>query len=830
MSDMVRPSYEELGARLAEAEGILDALRGHEVDAVLGEKQIAFVRLQEAEEALRRATLQLRDVLGSIRDAFLAVDTDWDITYVNEPAAEMAGTGIQGLIGRNLWDVFPGMRDSSIRELCEQVLAEGEPAHAGLRLPDGSWLSVSAYPSSSGLSIHWRDITASKEVEQEREAQRQLMEKLIQFAPLGVAVVDAGGRFLMANPAMEGFLIAEERSIVGRKLHEVFPQSLVQPALDMLDRVLRAGESLQLEDHEVAGEEGRRNTFWNAQIIPLTDTGDTADGVLLLVEDVTEAALARREVDRLAEETQGHLSRLEAVLESVDQGLLIFEPEGTLVMSNPAAVKALPPADTGTLQTLPKMMDALETRLLTGELVPPEELPWRRVVRGERFSEMLRKITLKGSDGAYICSIGGAPVYDEDGELILGILTLRDVTERVEMEEELRRLNEELEQTVEERTKVAERRASLLQSMASTLLQAEQRERRRLSDLLHDHLQQIITAAQMRAQLLGGHVDDEQAQAMLAELGDLLGEAVEASRSLAVELSPPVLAHGLSAALRWLADQKMSKHHLRVGLEIEGDIETHSDELNAFLLQAAAELLFNAVKHAGVAETTMRAWRDDDCLILEVSDNGKGFDPERLAAEDNPEREGSGLLSIRRRLELLGGKMEIESSPGTGTTFRLHAPVRSVSKAPVPRRPAQERLRLISGGAPGAAGEDLRVMVVDDHDIVREGLVGLLSDYPDMEIVGEACDGETAVAMAKKLRPNVIIMDVSMPGMNGIEATRRIVNDLPEVRIIGLSMHEERDVAEQMQAAGASAFVTKGGPYEQLIAAIRGREDEDEDG
>ena len=115
------------------------------------------------------------------------------------------------------------------------------------------------------------------------------------------------------------------------------------------------------------------------------------------------------------------------------------------------------------------------------------------------------------------------------------------------------------------------------------------------------------------------------------------------------------------------------------------------------------------------------------------------------------------------------------------------------------------------------------MLLADDHEIVRQGLVGILQIEPDIEVVGEAADGEDAVELARKLQPDVVIMDVTMPRMTGIEATQLIRRELPKTRVIGLSMHAESDMAEAMRAAGAFAYLTKGGPSEDLIAAIRAR-------
>jgi len=104
---------------------------------------------------------------------------------------------------------------------------------------------------------------------------------------------------------------------------------------------------------------------------------------------------------------------------------------------------------------------------------------------------------------------------------------------------------------------------------------------------------------------------------------------------------------------------------------------------------------------------------------------------------------------------------------------------------------------------------------------VREGLVGLLQKESDIEMVGEASDGQMAVNMAQQIKPNVVIMDVDMPRLNGIEATRQIVAKLPGVRVISLSMYYDAEISAAMKEAGAAALLDKNGPFETLINAIR---------
>ncbi len=115
----------------------------------------------------------------------------------------------------------------------------------------------------------------------------------------------------------------------------------------------------------------------------------------------------------------------------------------------------------------------------------------------------------------------------------------------------------------------------------------------------------------------------------------------------------------------------------------------------------------------------------------------------------------------------------------------------------------------------------MRVLVVDDHAIVRQGIMCLLQAEPDVTVVGEAANGERAVEMAKALEPDVVLMDISMPVMNGIEATRTITAQCPRVQVIGLSMFTAAEQAKLILDAGAVAYASKTDSPDDLLATIR---------
>jgi len=115
----------------------------------------------------------------------------------------------------------------------------------------------------------------------------------------------------------------------------------------------------------------------------------------------------------------------------------------------------------------------------------------------------------------------------------------------------------------------------------------------------------------------------------------------------------------------------------------------------------------------------------------------------------------------------------------------------------------------------------IRILIVDDHELVRVGLRYILANYPAIKIVGEAGDGETAIKLNHQLRPDVVLLDISMPGLSGFEVTARLRQGRPGLGIIILTMHEKAPFPARMLDAGASAYLTKSCPATELVQAIR---------
>ena len=549
--------------------------------------------------------------------------------------------------------------------------------------------------------------------------------------------------------------------------------------------------------------------------------------------------LARQAADFIVrvqteQELQKSQSLLRAVMEGAPDAVYVKDREGRILMCNPelGRIVGIPVEE-----IIGKTDAEYYGDTAIGEVLHEHDLH----VMTSGQSEVMEETVLTPA-GYRIFLSAKAPYRDGSGEIqgIVGIS--HDITNRKRMEESLRRARNELEERVGERTaelshtvstlheearkrieteQDLRERSEQLRLMASELTMAEQRERQRLAQVLHDGLQQVLVGAKYRLALFKRSKDIQQS---VAEVAELIDDAIETSRSLTAELSPPILHQGgLFAALEWLARWMYEKHGLAVDLLCSEPIESPSEELSIFLFQAVRELLFNVIKHAGRKNAHVHVSRFDRRIEVTVADEGMGFDPAQLRAAGGTIG-GFGLFSISERLELLGGKMRIESASGVGSRITLAAPVSVAGRTGA----SGSRLSQVSVAIPsvqkGESGQEerrIRVALVDDHIVMRQGLAGLLRAEPDIEIVGEASDGAAAVNLVRDLRPDVVLMDITMPGMDGIQATRLIHGEMPDVQIIGLSMFEEGEQAVAMREAGAVDYLTKSGPSGAVINAIR---------
>ncbi len=373
-----------------------------------------------------------------------------------------------------------------------------------------------------------------------------------------------------------------------------------------------------------------------------------------------------------------------------------------------------------------------------------------------------------------------------------------ELLERKQIEGRLRQHEATLERQVEARTAQLERSHARLRRLASELTLAEQRERKNLASELHDYLAQLLVVSKFKINQLRRNPSDKNASGLWQELESSLDQALTYSRTLISHLSPNVLfIQGLVAALHWLTEC-FSKQGLRVEVKSHVSTVTLSEDRSVLLFQSVRELLFNALKHAGTGEATVEIHVVDQRILhITVTDGGAGFDVKMLAEETT----GFGLFSIRERIEGLDGTFSVRSSPGAGTRIELSVPLAEVLEPTEVSGEVRETEDLPI--------EPCRVMIVDDHQLIRQELTNLLSGMNGVTVAGEASDGHQAVKLASKLCPDLILMDINMPGLDGIEATQQILAHNPHVKVVGITINTDHDIHARMRAAGAVASLAK---------------------
>jgi len=520
--------------------------------------------------------------------------------------------------------------------------------------------------------------------------------------------------------------------------------------------------------------------------------------------DVTERR--RTEEAQQARRDEEHYRELTLLLETATQGIVSVDAEGTIVMAN-RALEAMFGWAPATLvgQSIERLVPSLirdryfQNRLEYSDKPRPRLMGHGLHLIGERQDGSTFPVEVSLN---YVPTAGGGRA----------IAFLTDITER-----------QRAESALQERTAELEYRTTQLSQMAWDLTLAEHNAREQIARTLHDGLQQLlfIVSLNLDQQLNRDREAGNGPSELISEAKQHVDEATAAARSLHLELFPPVLQRsGLPAALTWLANWTRDKYRLNVQIEVDPDADSARKDIRTLLFESVRELLFNTSKHAQAERATLTLRLDgNDQLCITVTDDGIGFEPSRLDSRSKTGQVGWGLFSIRDRLTLLGGRVDIDSAPGQGTRVHLFAP-RGVVPSPAGRT---GDLLTSPVGTAAARRDDrvypgaLRILIVDDHAAVRSALREMLHEWPQLTVVGDAANGLEAIARAATLQPDVILMDIAMPHMDGVEATARIHADLPDIQILGLSMQARSETVHAIEHAGATAFFVKGVDTRRLI-------------
>jgi PAS domain S-box-containing protein len=636
-----------------------------------------------------------------------------------------------------------------------------------------------------GIIIYTEDITERKQAEQalkeKEEKYRTLFENMVQ----GAFYQRSDGVIVDANPAA--------LALLGITRHE----SIGHASSDLKLKVVgEDGSSLAPEEHPsmialqtgrpvmnavcgVSSPESLSYTWLNINAIPMfRSTEKRPHQVFVTLHDITD-------IKRTEEALRASRQRLHLALDSAFSISFEWDIERNevqrFVAKDPAL--ALTAGQLGNYEKFINIVHPEDRETFTSNLLTAMKQIDRRYDNEFRIVRPDGTVRWLHDTGFF--------EYDMHNQPIRLIGLSQDITDRKEAELELLQLNENLEQMVADRTALADARSKQLQALAVELIEAEEQEKRRIAGLLHEDLQQLLAAARFKLESKRSSDPD------LKQVQHLLEESISKARHMARELSPVVLHHSsLAAAIERLCLNVREQFGLAVELEAETSIQVECAPSKVFIFRAIQELLFNIVKHAGVNTAKVKIAESGDDLVIVVSDAGKGFDASAL--ETFTGKTGLGLISLRERASYIGGNLTIESTPGKGSRFILRVPV-NMAELPtslLPRHWLKTKSSFRHKQLQVRGRKDLRVLFADDHKVMRQGLIRLVAGKPGILVVGEAANGREALEKVRLIKPDVVVMDISMPEMDGIEATRHIKAELPNVRVIGLSMHEDEHISQ----------------------------------
>ncbi len=776
---------------------------------------------KKSEQELLASQEKLNTVIDSMPVGVIITGADGTITRINQAAYELWGippetTSLERYGEWVGWWPKTGQRIKAHEWGMARALTKGEVVRGELvqnqkfNSTERRYYLNNAVPLRNsegeiiGGIVAMQDVTKRIETQLALRDSEQRFRGIFDNVGVGIIEVERDDNIINVNDRACQILGMSREQLKSMKIHD-----LTWPAdreiSDKLNRELHQGLRSGT-DYEKRYVKRDGSPVWvHVTVSPVYDEHGKWIRSIGTMEDITERKQAQ-------ENLEAERARLQAVLDSIPVAVWFTDKNGRMIQANKAVENVW-----GGKAILVEGIDQYDQYkgwfADTGKPIKTHDWALARAIeKGETTTgEVINILRFDGKHGTLLNS--ASPVLDRQGNIIGGVVVALDITERKRAEDQLKKFNETLEQRVSERTQQ-------LRALTLQLSQAEYQERKRLAKILHDHLQQLIVAAKMHIGWIQPSSDIEAMHETAKETSNILKEALKVSRGLAVDLSPPVLHDaGLIGGINWLASDMKKKYHFDVNVQLEKNAEPEFESLRILLFESVRELLLNSLKHSKVSEAQISLMLTPDNMIkIIVSDEGKGFDPDVLKKR-NASDVSFGLFSIQERLAYIGGKMIIESAPNQGTRVTLTVPDGQAAEAA--RKVSQSSKKMQDTVKVVNKTSLCNVLIVDDHKIMRQGLARLFRAEPEIQVIGEATDGPEAIEKADRLHPDIIIMDINLGEMNGIEATRQILQRHPEIKIIGLSMHTDKDVADAMLAAGACDYRTKSDPSEELITAVR---------
>ncbi len=358
-----------------------------------------------------------------------------------------------------------------------------------------------------------------------------------------------------------------------------------------------------------------------------------------------------------------------------------------------------------------------------------------------------------------------------------------------------------------------------LRQLSARLLQLQDEERRRIARDLHDITGQKIAVLSMSLDRLARLTEQRKPEAKdsIKESRDIVSQIGEEIRTLSYILHPPLLDEcGLASAVHWYAEGFQKRSAIKLEVEVDSDLPRLPADAETTLFRVVQESLTNVHRYSGSSSAKIRISKTSGEVLLEVIDYGHGIKSGTARSKlDGPAPLGVGIPGMRERLHQLGGELSVDFGT-SGTRVAATLPIRK--SVDVESEESQTSLSLTIRSAEDARR---RILIADDHELMRRGLRGLLESHDEWAVCGEAVEGNEAVRKSTELRPDLVIMDVNLPGLSGIEAAQQIRLEREAAKILFFTVHDSDEIIREIMGVGALGYVAKSRASQDLIEAVR---------
>ncbi|ATI59695.1 histidine kinase [Bacillus thuringiensis] len=314
-------------------------------------------------------------------------------------------------------------------------------------------------------------------------------------------------------------------------------------------------------------------------------------------------------------------------------------------------------------------------------------------------------------------------------------------------------------------------------------------ERDRLSKDLHDTMGHSYTSIIMGMETLRMELKSKEGEQQLDSLLQLARNSMEEVRLYLHQLDLSQESLPLATTLQQLTEEFKKHAKVNVRTRIIGEEYIVSKQSKMTLYRSLQESLTNAVRHGHSTEIIVSLHFEPQQIRLDVQDNGCGVEEWK---------DGFGLTAMKERVSQSQGRVIVYSKKGEGTLISCVLP---------------KQVQL--------ANEQIRLCIVDDHSFIRESLHTILGGLEDLQVVGMAEDGERALELCERLKPDVVLMDLEMPNLDGIHATKMIKKKWPDIRVLILSTFQNTERAKEIIRNGADGYVLKSIDSRELAESIR---------